>query len=299
MKITKAVITAAGYGTRFLPVTKTIQKEMLPILSKPLVDYVVDDCIKAGIQEIIFIVKKGDEQLRHYYSEDRELYNYFEKMQKLDKYQLVENLHTKAKFTFVEQPIEAVYGSATPVKLAKELVENEAAFLVFMGDDFIFNTDGSSEAAKMMELFQMSNVLGLATFYPRPADLLNKYGVAEYFERNGQKYLKSIVEKPDPSKAPSNLANISKYIFTPEIFRILESQQVNEQYGELFLTDTITELTKKGDVVIYSNSGEYLDGGYVLGWLEANLTLAMHDPELRSSLEEFLKKKFFPELLSK
>src|SRR3990167_8356000 len=128
MKITKAVITAAGYGTRFLPVTKTIQKEMLPILSKPLVDYVVDDCIKAGIQEIIFIVKKGDEQLRHYYSEDRELYNYFEKMQKLDKYQLVENLHTKAKFTFVEQPIEVVYGSATPVKLAKELVENDGAF---------------------------------------------------------------------------------------------------------------------------------------------------------------------------
>jgi len=294
MKITKAVITVAGYGTRFLPITKTIQKEMLPILNKPLIDYVVDDCIKAGIQEIIFIVKAGDEQLRHFYSEDRGLYHYLKKMHKLDKYQLVENLHSKARFTFIEQPAEAVYGTATPVKLTREYVENSEAFLVFMGDDFIFNTDGSSEAAKMIELFQKSNVLGLATFYPRPIELLNKYGIAEFFEKDGQKFLKRIVEKPEPSKAPSNLANISKYIFTPEIFDILESQQVSGEHGELLITDTVSELTKKGDVVIYSTSGEYLDGGFILGWLEANLTLAMHDPELKSSLEDLLKKKFFP-----
>src|SRR3972149_4852589 len=117
MKIEKAVITAAGYGTRFLPVTKTIQKEMMPVLNKPLVDYVVDDCIKAGIKEI--------------------------------------------------------YGSATPVKLVQDQVINEEAFLVFMGDDFSFNADGSSEASKMIELFSKTDSLALATFIERPKELLN------------------------------------------------------------------------------------------------------------------------------
>jgi len=290
MKIEKAVITAAGYGTRFLPVTKTIQKEMMPVLNKPLVDYVVDDCIKAGIKEIIFVVRPGENQLRHYYSENNDLYEYLKKMNKLEKYKSIENLPTKAKFTFVEQGPAEIYGSATPVKLVKDQVINEEAFLVFMGDDFSFNADGSSEASKMIELFSKTDSLALATFIERPKELLNKYGIADFIEKSGFRFLKAIVEKPEPGTEPSNLANISKYIFTPKIFEILEQQQPNPSNGELYITDTVTELAKKGDVVIYPTTGQYLDGGYILGWLEANLILAINDPELKPGLEEILRK---------
>lgn len=288
MKIKKAVITAAGYGTRFFPITKTIQKEMLPILNRPLVEHVVEDSLKAGIEEIVFVVKQSDTQLRHFYSESQEVRDYLERMGKLDKYPDLEHLHTKAKFTFVEQKPTDPYGTATPLKLVREHVENEEAFLMFMGDDFIYNKDDSSEAGKMIDYFVSSGAKALATFIPRPDELLHKYGIARVKHVGDFDYLVDIVEKPEPGTAPSNLSNISKYIFTPEIFDILEQQDLNPQHNELFITDTVTSFAKGNPVVAYSTGGEYIDSGYVEGWLKANLLLASKDPMLLEELKSYV-----------
>ncbi|MCA9370176.1 MAG: NTP transferase domain-containing protein [Pseudomonadales bacterium] len=288
MQIKKAVITSAGFGTRFLPVTKTVQKEMLPILNRPLVDYVVEDCIKAGIEEIIFVVSEHNKQIRHFYSKNTRLQEYLERMGKPEMYAAVEHLHSQVQCTFVVQPDAEQYGTAIPVKLAREHLENEDAFLVFMGDDFIYNADGSSEAERMIERFTTTQSVALATCIEKPAELLHKYGVVRLNEKNGERYLLEMVEKPALGTAPSNLVNISKYVFTPAVFDILESQELNQASGELYITDTVTTLVGQGDVVIHTPSGEYLDGGYVAGWIKANLTVAKNDPELMRELAPFV-----------
>ena len=288
MTVKKALITSAGFGTRFLPISKTIQKEMLPILNRPLIDYVVEDCIKAGIQEIVFVTNEHNFQVQHYYSENLRLYKYLEKMGKLNQYDQVAHLHSQATFTFIKQSDEEQYGTAVPVKLARQQLQNEDAFLVFMGDDFIYNTDGTSEAAAMIQLFQNSGSHGLATCILKPDDILHKYGIAEIQERNGYQYLTNLVEKPAPGATPSNLANISKYIFTPEIFDIIESQALDSQSGELYITDSITTLAQHAPVAIHTPQGEYLDGGYVEGWLKANLTVAKNHPQIWADISSYL-----------
>lgn len=296
MKIRKALITSAGFGTRFLPITKTIQKEMLPILHRPLIDYIVEDCVKAGITEIIFVVNEHNSQVLHFYRENLRLKEYLKRMDKSDRYEEVEFLHQQAKFSFIRQTESDDYGTAIPVKLAKELLKNEEAFLVLMGDDFIYNSDRSSEIKKMIDLFESSQAHGLVTCIEKPVDMLYKYGVASTKKTGKFTFLNDIVEKPEPGTAPSNLVNISKYIFTPEIFDIIEHQKLDNKSGELYITDSATELAKQSSVVIHTPEGKYLDGGYPLGWLIANLTAAKDDPELLEGLREFFRDELASEL---
>lgn len=288
MKIRKAVITAAGYGTRFFPLTKTIQKEMLPILNRPLIDYVVDDCIMAGIEEIIFIVKESDQQLRHFYSESIEVRDYLQRMGKMDKYEELSKLHTKTKFTFINQTVSDPYGTATPLRLSKPYVQDEEAFVMLMGDDFVFNKDGSSETGKMIDHFVKSNASALASFIKRPKEQLVKYGVAQVKNENNFDYLVNIVEKPELGKEPSELCNISKYIFTPKIFKCLAKQEINPIHKEWLITDTISILAEEFPVVVFSTTGEYLDGGFIEGWLKANLLVASQNKELLQNIKEYI-----------
>ncbi len=289
--INKAIVTTAGFGTRFLPISKTIQKEMLPILNRPLVDYVVADLVKAGVTEIIFVINEHNFQIKHHYSENLRLYHYLQKMNKEAAYDQVSHIHQQAKFTFIKQPDSEQYGTAVPVKLCEDLLKTEEAFFVFMGDDFIYNQDGSSEAARMLELFENNQVEGVATFVERPENELHKYGVAEIEKKDETYYLKKLVEKPAPGTAPSNLSNISKYIMTPQVFEIIRHQQVDARHKELLITDTIQQLAQQSGVAVHTPHGKYLDGGNVTSWLKANLTVAWDKPELKKELMEFIKQE--------
>jgi UTP--glucose-1-phosphate uridylyltransferase len=290
MKIKKALIAAAGFGTRFLPFTKTIQKEMIPVLNKPVVDYLVTDLVKAGITEIVFVINEHNRQILHYFRENNRLKEYLDKMNKSHLYNQVKDLHEKAEFHFVKQTDADPYGSATPVKLAKEHLKDEESFVVLMGDDIPYNADGTSEVALMIDHLEKTEAKALATFTEQPEELLHKYGIAETFEKNGNQYLKNLIEKPAPGTAPTNLANISKYILTPEVFDIIDQQELDKKSGELYITDTVTQLSQKEDVVVYTPKGTYLDCGYPLGWLKANLTMAKDNEELRNELSKFLKE---------
>lgn len=287
MTINKALIATAGFGTRFLPITKSIQKEMLPILNRPTIDYVVEDCIRAGITEIIFVVNEHNAQVRDYYTESLHIKKRLEASGKSKEYKNLENLHAQAKFTFITQEHGATYGTGVPVKLAQKHLDSEDAFLVFMGDDFIYPNDGSSEAQRMIEAFSANASLdGLVTCVEKPEDELYRYGVIK--PRN-QKYLDHFVEKPSPGKAPSNLVNISKYIFTPRIFEILQKQAIDESSNELLITDTVSELAGNGDVLVHIPRGKFYDSGSVATWLQANIEVAWQDPVLRKVIEKTLK----------
>ena len=293
MKVKKALITAAGFGTRFLPISKTVQKEMLPILNRPMIDYVVQDCISAGIEEIIFVVKENENQLvQHFYSESRSLKQHMNKLGKGDKYdQANAQLSDKVKFRFITQTIADKYGTAVPVEIAEKYLKNEEAFLVFMGDDFIYNPN-VIEAKEMIELFEKSGSEALVTCINKPESELHRYGVAQTKEENGHIFLTNLVEKPESGTAPSNLINISKYIFTPKIFELIKDQKPNPDSGEYYITDTATQLAKNSPVVIYTPKGEYLDGGSVLNWLKANIVVAKNDSTLSEDLNEFIKQEF-------
>ena len=274
MKINKAIITAAGYGTRFLPYTKSIQKEMLPIVNRPLIDYIVEDCVKASIEEIVFVVnKRTRSQIESYYSEDKNLFKYLERMGKLDKYSSIQDIHNNAKFTYIEQPDEGLYGTAVPLKLVEDVVKHDDAFLMFMGDDFIYNTDGSSEAKKMIEKFISGDYEAMVSAIGVSEDLFSKYGIIVTQKDNEDLLLKNIVEKPSRVNAPSNLANISKFIFKPSIYKYLEKQLPDKVHEELLITDTVIELSKEYKVLVYIPKGKYYDCGYPKGWLKANTDL--------------------------
>lgn len=288
-KITTALIACAGFGTRFLPISKTIQKEMLPILNRPLIDYVVADCVAAGIEEIIFVVNEHNYQVMHFYQENHRLRQYLEEHGKAELYAQIADLHQRARFRFIKQTASDPYGTAAVLQLAREQLQEQEAFLVLTGDDFIFAPAGPNPIAAMLTAYEASGAAGLVTCVEKPTQLLHKYGVVSCQTRAGRQYLQQIVEKPAPGTAPSNLVNISKYILPASVWPILERQQPDPRLGELLITDTIQQLAATEEVLVHVPQGEYLDGGYPLAWLLANLTVAKQDPELWAAVRAFVK----------
>lgn len=275
MKISKAIIPVAGNGTRFLPITKTINKSMLPILNRPLVDYVVDDCIRGGITDIYFVVLPEERQLRDYYSRNEKLEKYLTARNAPEKLELISKIHSKANFHFIEQPQDGRYGTAIPPLLAQEYVEKDEHFLVLMGDDFIWRKDGSSEVGAMISACKKANTNSLMAAAEVDKADVSKYGVISFTQTNEHLEFREIVEKPDVKSAPSNLINISKYLFDYDIFSYLRKVKASNAQQEYYIIDAINEYLKdKHSVAIHKIGGQYLDGGSITGWLHANDVVA-------------------------
>lgn len=268
MTVTKAIIPVAGWGTRRLPITKTIEKCMLPIGNRPLVDYVVQDCLKAGITELIFVVGEDSTQLEEYYRSNIKLNDYLRRNGKEDKLPLVAPLNG-VKLHFITQPSYGKYGTAVPIALAADYIEPGESVVVLMGDDFIWNPDGSSEVARLLAATPAGDCGLLAAQVP--LESVGNYGVIES-DQDGN-YVR-IVDQPNPSDAPSNRINISKYLLTKEVIdRAAELPPAHN--GEYQLPDAINDFVSEGGKVkVVTAQGEYLDGGSVEGWLHANNVVA-------------------------
>lgn len=268
MSITKAIIPVAGWGTRMLPITKSIEKCMLPIGTRPLVDYVVADCIQAGINEIIFVVSSTSDQLQRYYGRNQQLESYLAERGKDEAMQLVQPPQG-ITFHYEVQPDAGKYGTAVPVELAAKYINDGESAVVLMGDDFIYNADGSSEVARLIAATPDGQCGLLASQVE--ADQVSRYGViALDSDHNYQR----IVEKPNAREAPSNLINISKYVLTKQV---IDSCALVEQSarGEYELPDAINSYVATGGTVkVVPAVGRYLDGGSPAGWLQANNVVA-------------------------
>jgi UTP--glucose-1-phosphate uridylyltransferase len=265
MKITKAIIPVAGWGTRRLPITKTIEKCMLPIGNRPLVDYVVQDCLAAGINELIFVVGEDSTQLQDYYRSNITLNDYLKKKGKTAELELVAPLKD-VSLHFITQPSYGKYGSAVPVGLASEYIEEGESALVLMGDDFIWNEDGSSEAARLIEAASDDGAAMLGVNVPR--EEVSKYGVLKLSEAGEYE---SIVEKPNVDETPSTLINISKYLLPKHVIDACVDVAANPARGEYEITDVVNQFAQNGGRInVVEAKGRYLDGGSVEGWLQAN-----------------------------
>src|SRR6266568_1333102 len=203
--ITKAIVPVAGWGTRRLPITKAIEKCMLPIGNRPLIDYIVRDCIQAGITEIIFVISKGDYQIQKYFSVNKELNDFLVYSGKQDMIALV-TPPGGVMFRFIEQPTNQKYGTAVPVGLCFPYIAKGESVAVMMGDDFIYNPDGSSELMRLKEATPDGASSMLAVEVPH--EEVSRYGVIQFNEMTHA--FERIVEKPSVGQAPSNYINVSK-----------------------------------------------------------------------------------------
>ena len=272
MKVNKAIIPVAGWGTRRLPITKTIEKAMLPIGNRPLADYVVEDCVKAGIKEIYIVIdEKPFSQIKNYYEENQKLADYLIARGKEDRLELAKTGYEGVKIHFYcQKNVDERYGSAEPVaQVVEEFGINEPT-AVLMGDDFSYNADGSSDMQRLVEILEDDTESAMLATEIDPNDV-EKYGVLKV--DNG--ILTGIYEKPKKEEAPSNLINISKYIMSPELLqRIVKYCKENDfgpQDQEYLITDPIIEHIKAGGKIrVLPIKGQYLDGGSLEGWLHAN-----------------------------
>ena len=269
--ITKAIIPVAGWGTRRLPITKIIEKSMLPVGNRPLVDYSVQELIKAGVKDIYMVISNTEPcQVQEFYKDNLALNQYLIERGKEDRLKLAKTLPDDVTIHYTVQDPASKYGTAVPIALVVKEYKIDEPVLVFMGDDFIWNPGGESAAEALIKASgskEESAILGVEI----PREKVKKYGVLS--EKDGR--LVGVVEKPEPEEAPSNLINVSKYIMAPELLKKIVKYVDEHDFGpkdqEYMVTDPIDEFIKEGGVMrVAPTTGEYLDGGSVEGWLHAN-----------------------------
>ncbi len=273
IKISTAIIPVAGYGSRMLPVTKVVEKCMLPVINRPVIDYVVADCIAAGITNIVFVVGEGSDQLQRYYGHNAALERYLKDQHKEDYLPLIKPPED-VTFAYVEQAQSGKYGTAVPVTLASHFVEDDEQVLVLMGDDFVWNKDGSSELTRLIQSVKNKDEAAMLGV-PVEKSELSKYGVIKA-SKDG--IFEAIIEKPAIKDAPSNLINISKYVVPSKLLDyIVKSYYIEKTQGEYLITDPINEWVKDGGVMrVQGAVGKYLDCGNPKDWLAANNYIALH-----------------------
>lgn len=270
-QITRAIIPVAGWGSRRLPITKVIEKSMLPIGNRPLVDYIVQDCIEAGIRDIYFVVSEADSQVERYYSTNEKLESYLRAQNKTAQLALVQP-PANVQFHFVVQDVEGKYGTSVPVAQVTQIIGTNEPVLVVMGDDFLFTADKTqpSDIQRLLNEYSLDGEAAIIGVELANDEDVSKYGVLQYHKDNGR--FEGIVEKPAADQAPSRLINVSKYVLTPAFLKkIAEHVNIVNDGGEYYITEPISWAISEGEAMrVVSAQGQYLDGGSVEGWLHAN-----------------------------
>lgn len=266
MPVTKAIIPVAGWGVRRLPITKAIEKCMLPVGNRPVVDYVVRDCILAGITDIYFVITQGSTQLQQYYSDNLDLNQY---LQYNGQSAMLELAHPpqNIRFHYIEQDANAKYGTAVPIALTLPQIPKGESVLYALGDCFFHSTDNSSEIMRLKSATPEGGNSMLAVQKPR--EELSRFGVIQFNEDTG--VFERIIEKPAIDQAPSNYINSGTFILNYDVLTRIYNFCNMDLSGEYFVLDPINQyVLDSGVVQVVPAQGEYLDGGNVHGWLHAN-----------------------------
>ncbi|MBM3205608.1 UTP--glucose-1-phosphate uridylyltransferase, partial [Candidatus Shapirobacteria bacterium] len=285
----KAVIPAAGFGTRFLPQTKAMPKEMLPIVDKPIIQYVVEECAASGIEDIVMVTNWQKRSIEDHFDYPYELEKRLLEWGKEKELEEIRKIGDLANFIYVRQ--KGPLGNGTAVLCAEPAIEDEP-FVVIWGDEFIY-----AQPPRLKQMFDVWEKYGgmmiSGVRIPNKADV-SRYGIADIEPVKGEKNLfkiKKIVEKPDPKEAPSNLATHGAYIFPPEIFKVLKTLKPSKG-GEIWLVDGINLLHQQG-VPLYTceiQNGKYYDTGNKLEYLKTVVEFALKNPDINGEFKEYLKK---------
>lgn len=287
-KIRKVVIPAAGFGTRFLPQTKAMPKEMLPIVDKPVIQYVVEEAVASGIEDVIIVtgsLKRAIED--HFDVPNQDLINNLQAGGKEKLLNEIKSISEMANFIYIRQ--KGLYGNGTPVLSAEPAIDSEM-FAVMWGDEFIYSNP--PRLAQMIKVYEKYGGAVISGVRIKNKNDLQRYGIAQVKHIDGNVFkIEKIVEKPKPEEAPSDLATHGAYILPPEIFNILRSQKPGKN-GEIFLPEAIDELIKTGYPVYACEieNGKYFDTGNKLEYLKTVIELGLQHPDINEEFRKFLKE---------
>lgn len=284
-KVRKAIIPAAGLGTRFLPATKAMPKEMLPIVDKPTIQYIVEEAVASGIEDIIIVTGKGKRAIEDHFDYATELENNLMEKQKYEMLETIQSISNMIDIHYIRQKEPKGLGHA--ILCARKFIGDEP-FAVLLGDDIVQAEQPC--LAQLMDEYnkRLSSVIGVQRV---PDSETHRYGIIDPAESENRTFqVKNFIEKPDPGTAPSNLAIIGRYILNPEIFMFLEKQELGAG-NEIQLTDAIQKLNKIQRVFAYEFEGNRYDVGEKQGFIETTIEFALQRPELREDLLRYMGEK--------
>ncbi|APC40778.1 UTP--glucose-1-phosphate uridylyltransferase GalU [Clostridium estertheticum] len=297
MRVKKAIIPAAGLGTRFLPATKAQPKEMLPIVDKPTIQYIIEEAVAAGIEEILIITGRNKRAIEDHFDKSVELEYQLQKNGKDEVLKMVQNISNLANIYYIRQKEPKGLGHA--ISCAKTFVGNEP-FAVMLGDDVV-----DSEVPCLKQLIDCyskyeTSIIGVQEV---PESEVSKYGIVDGISVEDRVYkVKDVIEKPKASEAPSNIAILGRYIITPRIFDILENTKPGKG-GEIQLTDALKTLISEEDMYAYNFEGRRYDVGDKEGFLEATVEYALKRDDLKETFMKYLltikDNDMFKEIYSK
>ena len=282
----KAVIPAAGFGTRFLPATKAQPKEMLPLVDKPAIQYVVEEAVSSGIKDIIIITGRGKRAIEDHFDKSFELEYILRRDKKEKELKEVQKISNLANIHYIRQKEQIGLGDA--ILCAKRFVGNEP-FAVMLGDDVTFNNVPCLK--QIINVFNKYNK-SVAAVEEIPKEKLYRYGVIKGKKVENSVYLiEDVVEKPPLGKEPSNLAILGRYVFTPEIFECIEEVEAKVK-GEILLADALNLLRRKQEIYAYVFKGKRYDIGDKCGWIKATVELSLQRDDLKDELGRMFKEMF-------
>ena len=287
-KIRKVVIPAAGFGTRFLPQTKAMPKEMLPIVDKPVIQYFVEEAVDSGIEDVIIVTGAAKRAIEdHFDTPNAELIKNLEQGEKYGLMESVKKISEMANFIYIRQ--KGVYGNGTPVLSAEPAIEDEP-FAVLWGDEFIYSKP--PRLKQMIDVYEKYGGVVISGVRINKKEDLSRYGIANITPVSGNVYkINAIVEKPTPEEAPSNLATHGAYILPPEIFSALRGLNPGKG-GEIWLVDAINLLKEKG-IPIYAVEivgGKYYDTGNKIEYMKTVVEFALEHDDIKDEFKKFLKE---------
>ncbi len=289
---TKAIITDAGFASRFLPITKTIPKAMLPLGNRPIMQFMVEECVSAGIKEIIIVATaEGKPIYEDYFNNSvNRIRKQLASQGKEDRYIPIQHVLDFPKITVIEQDPAYPYGNGSPVASAKDYIRDDEAFVVMFSDDVVF---GSSDVQTLIDSYtKHPDAEAIIIAQEMPRKVLDKYGIIKLKDEKKQT-LKNIVEKPKIEDAPSNLTSYGRYLLTPQVFDYLNPKNTGLD-NELWLVDAITKLTERGDVFVEKTQGTWVTTGDPKNYFLTHLKYTMeHEPYAEDA------KQYFEELKDK
>lgn len=285
---TKAIITDAGFASRFLPITKSIPKAMLPLGNRPIMQLVVEECAAAGIQEIIIVATpEGKGIYEDYFNNNvNRIRKLLRSQGKLERYNPVQDVLDLPKITVIEQDPSYPYGNGSPIASARKFICDDEAFIVVYSDDVVF---GSSDVKTLMQSYQQHpDAAGIIIAQEMPREVLSKYGIIQLADEAAMT-LQNIVEKPKVEDAPSSLTSYGRYLLTPDVFQYLNPKETGLD-GELWTVDAITKMAVDNNVYVEKTEGEWLTTGDPKNYFMAQLKYAMEYEDYGDEVKAILQK---------
>jgi len=281
----KAVITIAGYGTRFLPATKAVPKEMFPIVDAPLLQHHVESLVAAGIREVIVVARDGSEAARRHFSPNPDLETQLARVGKQQLLEEVQRISRLADIVFVRQPETLPYGNAAPALAARPWLSPGEPFYYMFGDDIIIADRPVPQ--QVLDAFHRYQPAAVLATQPVPDEETHLYGCVE-LKPGTPNQVRRIVEKPAPGTAPSNWVQVGHFCFTPELFDVLTGSELGKA-SELWLADAVDRLAARSTVIAQPIEGQWMAAGDPLHYIKANIAMALRRADMREELLAYLR----------